>query len=216
MLFIHVAMSERFCAFSDDPIRVARRLLGQRLVALHRGKRVAGLIVEVEAYLGVRDRASHTSGEGGGRRTARNAAMFLEGGHAYVYFTYGMHHCFNVVCGKADDGVAVLVRALEPTEGLKTMFSRRARARREKDLCSGPAKLTQALGINRRHDGIDLRSNRSLWVERVRARALPASKIIATPRVGVAYAGQWARKPYRFYVRDNPHVSKGPTAARDQ
>jgi DNA-3-methyladenine glycosylase len=76
--------------------------------------------------------------------------------------------------------------------------------------------LTQALGIDRRHNGIDLRSDRSLWIERVRARALPASKIIATPRVGVAYAGQWARKPYRFYVRDNPHVSKGPTAARVQ
>jgi DNA-3-methyladenine glycosylase len=210
-------MSERFQAFSEDPIRVARRLLGQRLVAVEAGERVAGTIVEVEAYLGARDRAAHTydrsartDQEGGGRRSACNAAMFLEGGHAYVYFTYGMHHCFNIVCGKVDDGVAVLVRALEPTEGLAIMFGRRARARREKELCSGPAKLTQALGIDLRHNGIDLRSDRSLWIERVRARALPTSKIVATPRVGVDYAGEWARKPYRFFVRDNPHVSAGP------
>jgi DNA-3-methyladenine glycosylase len=121
-----------------------------------------------------------------------------------------MHHCFNIVCGKVDEGVAVLVRALEPTEGLETMFSRRARARREKDLCSGPAKLTQALGIDLRHNGIDLRTDPSLWLERVRARALPASKIIATPRVGVDYAGEWACKPYRFLVRDSPFVSAGP------
>jgi DNA-3-methyladenine glycosylase len=216
-------MSERFRAFSEDPICVARRLLGQRLVAVEAGERVAGTIVEVEAYLGARDRAAHTYDRGaradqksGGRRSARNAAMFLEGGHAYVYFTYGMHHCFNVVCGKVDDGVAVLVRALEPTEGLETMFRRRTRARREKDLCSGPAKLTQALGIDLSHNGIDLRGNRSLWIERLRARALPMSKIVATPRVGVAYAGEWARKPYRFFVRDNPHVSAGPKAGRSR
>ena len=206
-------MAERLRAFSDGSIRVARRLLGQRLVAVHAGERVAGLIVEVEAYLGARDRAAHTYGEGGGHRTARNAAMFLEGGHAYVYFTYGMHHCFNVVCGKVDEGIAVLIRALEPTEGVETMFRRRAKARRDRDLCSGPAKLTQALGIDLRHNGIDLRNGRSLWIERVRARVLPASRIVSTPRVGVDYAGEWARKPYRFFVRDSQYVSRGPKAA---
>jgi DNA-3-methyladenine glycosylase len=211
-------MSERLRAFSEDPIQLARRLLGQRLVCVDsKGERLAGTIVEVEAYLGARDRAAHTydaksGGKGGGRRSKRNAAMFLEGGHAYVYFTYGMHHCVNVVCGKVDDGVAVLIRALEPTEGLETMFRRRTRARREKDLCSGPAKLTQALGIDLRHNGIDLREDRSLWIEKLRARALPASRIVTTPRVGVAYAGEWAHKPYRFFVRDNPHVSAGPKA----
>jgi DNA-3-methyladenine glycosylase len=214
-------MSERLRAFSEDPIRVARRLLGQRLVALDGGDRVAGIIVEVEAYLGARDRAAHTYDasavwNSGGHQTARNAAMFLEGGHAYVYFTYGMHHCFNLVCGKIDEGVAVLVRALEPTEGLETMFRRRKKARRETDLCSGPAKLTQALGIDLRHNGIDLRDDRSLWIERVRARAFPKSRIVTTPRVGVNYAGDWALKPYRFFVRDNPHVSAGPKARRSR
>jgi DNA-3-methyladenine glycosylase len=200
-------MAERFTSFGADPITTARRLLGQRLVRVVDGRRRAGLIVEVEAYLGREDRAAHTWG---GRRTARCESMYLPGGHAYVYFTYGMHHCLNVVCGKADEGVAVLIRALEPTEGLEEMYRRRRAARRTVDLCSGPAKLAEALAIDRSLDGIDLRRDAGLKIERLRARALPARRIETTPRVGVAYAGPWSHKPLRFFIRGNPHVSNGP------
>jgi DNA-3-methyladenine glycosylase len=200
-----ISVAERFLAFQDDPVRVARRLLGQRLVRRIGRQRLAGLIVEVEAYLGPKDRAAHTFG---GRRTARNASMYLPGGHAYVYFTYGMHHCLNVVCGKDDEGVAVLIRALEPCEGVEAMSAHRPAARRVTDLCSGPAKLTQALAIDRELDGASLCRGRSLWIERVRRRTLPASQIAATPRIGVDYAGAWARKPLRFAIRGNPHLSQ--------
>ncbi|MCZ6734515.1 MAG: DNA-3-methyladenine glycosylase, partial [Planctomycetota bacterium] len=133
-------MTPRFTAYSPDPVTVARRLLGQRLVRIIDGHRLAGTIVEVEAYLGARDQAAHTYR---GRRTARNESMYLAGGHAYVYLTYGMHHCLNVVCGQSGNGVAVLLRALEPTQGIDQMFANRRIANHERDLCSGPAKLTQ-------------------------------------------------------------------------
>ncbi len=124
-------MSTVFKAYGADPQTVARNLLGQRLVRVDDGRRLAGVIVEVEAYLGLRDRAAHTYG---GRRTARNESMYLGGGYAYVYFTYGMHHCLNVVCGGRGDGTAILLRAIEPTEGLEVMFARRAAARHTRDL----------------------------------------------------------------------------------
>lgn len=198
-------MTERFTAYDDDPVTVARRLLGQRLVHVVDGDRLAGTIVEVEAYLGPADRAAHTSG---GRRTARNASMYLGGGHAYVYFTYGMHYCFNIVCGRVDGGTAVLVRALEPMEGAAAMFARRAAARRPRDLCSGPARLTQALGLDRRHDGVDVRTSPELFVERLRSRALTAGRIASTPRIGVDYAGAWAKRRLRFLIKGSSYVSR--------
>jgi DNA-3-methyladenine glycosylase len=194
----------RFLRFEADPVTTARRLLGQRLVRIVSGRRLSGLIVEVEAYLGPPDRAAHTYG---GRRTARNASMWRGGGHAYVYFTYGMHHCLNVVCGREGSGTAVLIRALEPSEGLEEMFARRPRAKRERDLCAGPARLTQALAIDLGQDGVDLRTDAGLFIEAVRPRALPAGRIQAGPRIGVAYAGAWARRPLRFLVRKSAHVS---------
>ncbi len=191
----------RFAAFSDDPVTVARNLLGQQLVRIEGGRRLAGIIVEVEAYLGERDRAAHTYG---GRRTPRNESMYLGGGHVYVYFTYGMHHCMNVVCGERDEGVAVLLRAIEPTEGLDLMFARRAAAKRPRDLCSGPAKLTRAFGIDRSQDGLDLRVSRELFIERRRGRAT----ITSTPRIGVDYAGPWAKRRLRFLISGNVHLSR--------
>lgn len=184
---------------------MARALLGQRLVRVLNSNRLAGTIVEVEAYLGVKDKAAHTSN---GRRTRRNESMWGDGGHAYVYFTYGMHHCMNVVASTADDPVAVLIRALEPTEGIEQMHRHRRAARRDADLCSGPAKLCQALKIDRRLDGVDLVSSGSLFIEQVRRSPLPASRIALGPRIGVSYADDWADKPLRFYIKDNPHVSK--------
>lgn len=202
-----VCMSGRFerSFFHRGVVQVARALLGQRLVRVVGGRRVAGLIVEVEAYLGIPDRAAHTYN---GRHTARNASMWGDGGHAYVYFTYGMHHCMNVVAGKAGQPVAVLLRALEPVEGLEQMRRHRKKARRDTDLCSGPAKLCEALGIDRKLDGTDLVRGQSLFLERVRQRAYPSSLISMTERIGVDYAGDWAVQPLRFYLQGNPHVSR--------
>ena len=198
-------MSNRFTAFDGDPVSVARRLLGQRLVRVLDGTRLAGTIVEVEAYLGAPDRAAHTFN---GHRSERNESMFLGGGHAYVYFTYGMHYCLNVVSGEPGDGTAVLIRALEPTEGLASMYRRRTAARRDRDLCSGPARLTQALAVDRAMDGQNLRQSEGLFLERLRGRPLPDPAIARTARVGVAYAGTWARRKLRFHIKDNPNVSR--------
>jgi DNA-3-methyladenine glycosylase len=191
--------------FQRDAVTLARALLGQRLVRIDHGRRLAGTIVEVEAYLGVIDQAAHTYN---GRRTPRNEAMYGKGGTAYVYFTYGLHHCLNVVAQSHDHPEAVLLRAIEPTEGLEVMRPRRAAARRDADLCSGPAKLCQALRIDRALNGVDLRSGDALFLEQTRRRALPGRQIAVGPRVGIDYAGAWRDKPLRFWVRGNPHVSR--------
>lgn len=191
--------------YRQNVVHVARRLLGQRLVRVIDGQRLSGLIVEVEAYLGIPDQAAHTCN---GRHTARNASMWTDGGHAYVYFTYGMHHCLNVVAGNVDQPVAVLLRAIEPVTGKDLMYQFRNHPQRDTDLCSGPAKLCQALAINRDQDGLDLTTSDVLFIERIRSRAYPSSKIVVGPRVGVAYAGDWALEPLRFSVQGNPHVSR--------
>jgi len=202
--------------YQRNPVTVARALIGQLLVTRSNGKRTAGIIVETEAYLGTIDQAAHTAN---GRRTSRNESMWGPGGHAYVYFTYGMHYCMNVVASGRDDPVAVLIRALEPVEGLGLM-SKRRQARRargqpgrhtdmpQKQLCSGPARLCQALGIERSLDGTDLVNARSLFIEQKRHRAYSRSHIVDRPRIGVDYAGEWAAKPLRFYLKGNRHVSK--------
>ncbi len=192
--------------FARDSKTLARQLLGQRLVHVTGGTRLSGMIVETEAYLGVIDRAAHTYG---GRRTERNSSMWGAGGHAYVYLIYGLHSCMNVVAGRAEEPVAVLIRALRPEKGIDRMYERRAAARRDTDLCSGPGKLCQAMGIDRELDGINLTGDR-LFVELLRSRQLPASSIATGPRVGVDYAGEWAAKPLRFAIRDDPNVSRPP------
>lgn len=189
--------------FRRDAVTVARSLLGQRLVHVSGGVRTAGIIVETEAYLGRVDKAAH-SYRG---RTARNASMFAEGGHAYVYFIYGMHFCMNVVAGREDDPVAVLLRALEPAEGLERMRERRPAARRDRDLCSGPGKLCQAMAIDGSLDGEDLVRSGHLFVERLRHRAHPSRHIRVTHRVGVGYAEEWAAEPLRFHL-ESEHVSR--------
>lgn len=203
-----------------DTVTVARALLGQLLVRrLDDGTRLSGLIVETEAYLGPDDRAAHTYNH---HRSARNESMWQRAATAYVYFTYGMHHCMNVVTGDEHTPQAVLIRALQPVEGIEMMRTnrqpeasrlRRANARPKPTrpdtaLCSGPAKLCQALAITRDLDGIDLTTSGTLWLERVRARALPRSAVAVGPRVGIANTGQWAEKPLRFAVLGNRHVSR--------
>jgi DNA-3-methyladenine glycosylase len=182
---------------------MARALLGTFLVHDEPGARSVGRIVETEAYLGAKDPAAHTFGG----ETVRNRTMFGPPGHLYVYLIYGIHHCCNVVTSPAGTGEAVLLRALEPVEGLDLMRERRG-TRALKNLCSGPGKLVQALGLGREHDGNDLvrgsvfLADASSLPERFARRRLD---IVTTTRVGITKA---AELPLRFYERDNPHVSR--------
>lgn len=177
---------------------VARRLLGQVLVSDVGGRRTAGRIVETEAYLGPEDPASHGYRA---RRTRRNESLFARPGTAYVYFTYGMHWCLNAVTERVGFPSAVLIRALQPLEGLETMRRRRGGAA-DRHLCSGPAKLCQALGVTGRQDGVPLTRGR-LRIERGDARQRPA--IITTARIGITHAAGW---PLRFLIKDSPWVSR--------
>ncbi len=160
----------------------------------------AGRIVEVEAYAGGEDPGSHAFRG----RTARNASMFGPPGHLYVYFTYGMHWCANVVCGEQGEATAVLIRALAPVEGLEVMKGRRDRARRESDLCSGPAKLCQAMGIDGALDGADLVSG-SDGLRIVDDGVAPPAVPGRSTRIGLS-AG--AEHPWRWYVVGDANVSR--------
>ena len=187
---------------------VARDLLGRYLVRELKGERLVLRLVETEAYLGAPDRASHAWG---GRRTPRNESLYLPGGHAYVYFIYGMHFCLNAVTGEADIGSAVLLRAGEPVEGEDRMRENRrwTRIPRPGDLAGGPGKLCQALAVGRDLDGVRL-DQPPLWIARG-APVLPGEgteEVVAGPRIGVDYAGEAAGWPLRFMLRGNRHVSK--------
>lgn len=188
--------------YRRSTVVVAKALLGKRLVHIVRGKRVSGLIVEVEAYLGEKDAAAHTFG---GRRTSRNEAMYGEGGHAYVYFIYGMHWCLNAVTRGHNQPEAVLIRALEPEEGIEAMKKRRKTDL--KNLTNGPAKLCQALGVTRKLNGTDLVSSSKLFIEET-PKKYSQRDIQKDRRIGVAYAGKAALWPLRFYIDQNPFVSK--------
>ena len=184
-------------AFYDRPaLAVARDLLGKVLVHDAGGRRRAGRIVETEAYVGPQDLACHAS-KG---RTARTEVMFGPPGHAYVFLIYGMYWCFNVVTCAEGMGAAVLIRALEPLEGLGP------RARTD-----GPGKLCRELGISRVHNGADLRGG-VLHIEH--APPVPPRSRARGPRIGVDYAGPWAAKPYRFWIRGNANVSGSRSAQR--
>jgi len=186
-----------------DALSLARRLLGKRLVVpAGAGERVAGRVVEVEAYMGAGDRASHAYGN---RRTARTEPMYAEGGRAYVYFVYGLHHQFNVVAGPAGTPEAVLVRAVEPLEGVELMRRRRP-GRPDRELTSGPGKLCRALCIDLSHNNEDLAEGGRVWLED--AAPVSPDDIASGPRVGVDYAGADALLPYRLWLRDSPYVSR--------
>ena len=177
--------------FHGTTAAVARRLLSCALVHETPEGRVAGRIVETEAYLAKGDPAAHSHAG----RTERNASMFLSAGRAYVYRIYGIHHCFNVVTGREGAGEAVLVRALEPLEGLDRMAEHRGRSD-PRELCSGPGKLVQAL-----HDGIEL----SRGVLRIEPLELPRPRIEAGPRVGISKAKEL---DLRFWVQASSFVSR--------
>ncbi|XP_058426499.1 DNA-3-methyladenine glycosylase isoform X1 [Diceros bicornis minor] len=197
--------------FFDQPaVPLARAFLGQVLVRrLDDGTELRGRIVETEAYLGPEDEAAHSRG---GRQTPRNRSMFMEPGTLYVYLIYGMYFCMNV--SSRGDGACVLLRALEPLGGLETMRQLRStlrkgaasRALKDRELCSGPSKLCQALAIDRSFDQRDLAKDKAVWLE----RGPPGSSelaVVAAARVGIGHAGEWAQKPLRFYIQGSPWVS---------
>jgi DNA-3-methyladenine glycosylase len=180
---------------------VARELLGKLLVVpTADGTRVSGTIVEAEAYRGPQDRASHAYG---GRRTNRTETMYGIGGTAYVYFVYGMYYQFNVVTNGKDVPHAVLVRAVDPAEGIEVMRTRR-HGQPDHNLTNGPGKLCIALGIDRKLDRADLLGEK-VWLEE--GVEISTSKIASGPRVGIDYAEEWIDKPWRVWIRDNPFVS---------
>jgi DNA-3-methyladenine glycosylase len=182
---------------------VARQLLGCRLVVpAADGTRVSGLIVETEAYVGPEDKASHAYGN---RRTPRTETMFGMGGTAYVYFIYGMYYQFNAVTNKKDVPHAVLLRALEPLEGIEVMRGRRP-VKKDRDLTSGPGKLCQALGLDRSFNAEDLQGER-VWIEAAERRIAPRN-IESGPRIGIDYAEEYREKPWRFWIKDNVYVSR--------
>ncbi|HEV2905598.1 MAG TPA: DNA-3-methyladenine glycosylase [Pyrinomonadaceae bacterium] len=189
----------------SDVLEVARDLLGKKLVVpIRNGTRVAGIIVETEAYRGPEDRASHAYG---GRRTNRTETMYGLGGTSYVYFVYGMYNQFNVVTNVESVPHAVLVRALEPVEGLD-IIRRRRPGRSEYEWTSGPGRLCVALGIDRRLDKADLLGDR-VWLEE--GISISPRQIARGPRIGIDYAEQWVTKPWRFWIKDNPFVSRLPS-----
>jgi DNA-3-methyladenine glycosylase len=187
-----------------DTLRVARELLGKRLVVpSETGARVSGRVVEVEAYLGIEDRGAHSYG---GRRTRRTETMYGVGGRAYVFFVYGMHHQFNVVTGPEGRPHALLVRAVEPEEGTELMRARRS-VSKDRELTSGPGKLCRALGIDLTFDGEDLTTRGRVWLEEAGVEYKP-EEVAEGPRIGIDYAGEDALKPWRFWVRGNEYVSR--------
>ena len=174
--------------YDRDTVAVARDLLGKHLVLEMRGAARIGRIVEVEAYLGPHDRAAH-SARG---RTARNQVMFGPPGHAYVYFIYGMHYCMNVVTERAGHGSAVLLRAIEPVKNVR------------RRTC-GPGLLCRAMGIGKTLNGHDLLSD-DFYI--VTPPQTDRFAIVKPPRVGVDYAGRWARRHLRFFIKDSPFISR--------
>lgn len=190
---------------------LAPRLIACTLVrTLLTGERLAGVIVETEAYAGPEDLASHAAG---GRRTARVESMWAGPGTVYVYFTYGMHFCMNISCEREGHPAAVLLRALMPTEGIETMRLLRAgtrqrkKALRDQDLASGPGKLCQALAVDRSLDGVDILNSPHLALfDRVMAHGEPP--VVATPRIGLGEVGAWKDKPLRFVWEGHPCRSR--------
>lgn len=196
----------------DAVTEIAQALLGKILVTAIAGQPCAARIVETEAYRAPDDQACHAANN---RRTPRTETMFKTGGHAYVYLVYGMHHLFNVVTAREGVAHAVLIRAVEPHSGLTTMLKRRGYTSVKPQLTAGPGVLSQALGICRQHDGIDLCAPQSpIWLADDGWHTSP-EMIQTGTRVGVDYAGADALRPWRFSLRNHPWVSKakGSTGA---
>ena len=188
-------------------VKIARELLGKALFTDINGVVAGGMIVETEAY-SWKERGCHAFGEHGARKTVRNAVMFGPGGYAYVYLCYGMHNMFNIVTNADGVADAILIRALEPLEGMEAMVTRRGVLANRFHLTSGPGKLCKALGIDRSMNGQYLLDGR-VWVEDI-GKKIKSGHIQASARIGIDYAGEDAKLPWRFTLENNPWVSVKP------
>lgn len=189
----------------EDVVAIARQLLGKYLVTDIEGRITAGMIVETEAYRAPEDKASHAYGN---RRTARTEVMFREGGVAYVYLCYGIHHLFNVVTGPEGMAHAVLIRAIEPADNIPLMLERRKMPTLKPQLTAGPGVMSKALGIQTGWTGQSLTdAGTPVWIED-RGDLTDAGEIATGPRIGVGYAGACAAWPWRFWIRNSRWVSK--------
>lgn len=193
-----------------DANRVAPELLGCLLVSESPEGRCAGIIVEVEAYKGDCDKGAHSFKN---KRTPRTEIQFGPGGYAYIFKIYGMYDCFNIVTNKEGIPDVVLVRALEPVEGIALMEKRRGSKNGSRGLCSGPGKLCQALGISGADYGADLCASR-IYVEG--SETADKKSILVSPRVNIDYAQECAEFPWRYFIKDCPWVSNVPQKYRDR
>lgn len=185
----------------EDVVRIARELLGKILFTQVSGMITAGKITEIEAYNGRTDRACHAYQ----KVTSRTQVMYGRGGMSYVYLIYGLHNLFNVVTNKSGYADAVLIRAIEPVKGADIMAARRGIDKQNRRLTAGPGSLSKAMGIARVHNKLDLRGN-AIWIED--APILADKDITTTTRIGVDYAGEDAKLPWRFYETRSEYVSK--------
>ncbi len=186
--------------YARSSTEVARDLIGMVVVRKLDGERLAGKIVETEAYVGPHDLACHAS-KG---RTRRTEVMFGPPGYAYVFMIYGVYNCLNAVTERKGYPAAVLIRAIEPIDGVERMRRLRPRAGREVDIGSGPGKLCQAMAIDRSLNAANL-AGPDIWIE---DRRLDPGRIAVSPRIGVDYAGEFTDKPWRFFAAGNAHVSR--------
>lgn len=188
---------------SSDVVALSKELLGKYLFTCIDGLTAGGYIVETEAYNGAADKASHAYGN---RQTPRTKTMFMQGGIAYVYLCYGIHEMFNIVTSVEGNPHAILIRAINPTDGIDVMLHRRNMPAVKPNITSGPGSVAKALGISRNINAYSLKSD-TIWIED-RSLTFPDESIASVPRIGVSYAGDDALLPYRFYVKGNPYVSK--------
>lgn len=187
----------------EDVVSLARELIGKRLCTFVNKQYTSGIITETEAYAGVTDKASHAFG---GRFTERTKTMYEKGGTSYVYLCYGIHHLFNIVTNKKGTPHAILIRGIFPEEGIEIMLQRRSKNKADKTLAAGPGTVSQALGIQVKHSGISL-LEQTIWLEET-SISVPAELISAGPRIGVDYAGEDAKLPYRFLLKETGWLKK--------
>ncbi len=187
-----------------DVLQVSKDLLGKTLVTNINGHHTSGIIVETEAYRAPDDKACHAYND---NLTPRTETMFEEGGIAYVYICYGIHHLFNVITAEKGMAHAVLIRAVEPTDGFDVMEDRRKMSSKRKAICNGPGKFAKAMGIHKSHNGISLMTRKSpIYIED--NTDIPEDQIVAGPRVGMSTAEECSNWPWRFRVKNNTWTSK--------
>ncbi len=186
----------------SNVVGIGKELLGKLLITHFEGRYTAGRIAETEAYNGLADKASHSYG---GRRTKRTEIMYADGGIAYVYLCYGIHHLFNVVTNVKDTPHAILIRAIEPVAGIEIMLARMKKNKLDNTVGRGPGNVSKALGIATIHTGLSLLANDIYIADD--GMVVKPSQIETTPRIGVDYAAEDALLPYRFYIKGSPYVS---------